>query len=233
MFRADVVDYAQDLVILSRGRAANALKWMWAVMLTRLPTQSLEKPQLPEECLESVELQELYSTIRTYVVHEDDLINQRTTWFTTLQNFTLVTFGLVYAKIFDTATGVVEHNYHLSNTYSHFKYFLFVLASFGFVVSLLQFLAVSAAQRSISALEKRWDTYCFRKPKGLLLPPMTGGGDRPATTWGHRLPKFLPWFCTIAWLSAMVYTLFLLPALPQGIAGIGGELTMDLRCMLT
>jgi hypothetical protein len=218
-FRAHVVNYAHYFVILSRNRAANALVWVRAVLLIRFPSDGLVELRLPEEDLSAVSLEQMYSIFRSYLTHEDDLINQRTTWFTTLQNFTLVTFGLVYAKIFDTATGTVEHNYHLSNFYSHVKDFLLLLAFFGFVVSLLQFLAVAAAQRSISALEERWRKYCCCKPIGLLLPPITGGGDIPATTWGHRLPRFLPWFCMLAWAGAMVYIGFLLPALPEGIAG--------------
>jgi hypothetical protein len=158
---------------------------------------------------DSVAPEHLYSILRDYICHEDDLINQRTTWFTTIQNFTLVTFGYVYAsKLEGTASLWSLSTPHVNSKYI---YFLCALAFFGIIISVLQLLAVWAAQRSIDAIQSHWERDTIKSHfEGLgtayviqlLLPVMTGGGSRIFTRHGHNLPLLLPVVCLIGWLGA-------------------------------
>jgi hypothetical protein len=158
----------------------------------------------------SVTPEQLYSILRDYICHEDDLIHQRTTWFTAIQNFTLVTFGYIYASKLE-GTPSFWNIYPPHNTHSQYIYFLCALALFGIIISLLQLLAVWAAQRSIDAIQSHWEGETIKShfeslgtayTIELLLPAMTGGGGKRFTRHGHNLPLFLPIVCLIGWLGA-------------------------------
>ena len=56
----------------------------------------------------------VYTAYRSYVVHEDDLVHQRTTWSIAIQTFAVATFGLIYQRQLDALVALSGPGSHLN-----------------------------------------------------------------------------------------------------------------------
>ena len=107
---------------------------------------------------------EMYKAHREYVVHEDDFVNQRTTWAITIESFVIAIFGLTYQKKMEglltfhglddkkTTSAAIKINQFVEL----FDQRLNMIAVFGFAVAVISGIAVYAAQRSIFGVNTAW-----------------------------------------------------------------------------
>jgi hypothetical protein len=116
---------------------------------------------------------QIYTVFRQYLIHEDDLINQRTTWSLNIQAFIIVAFGLAFQNSINVAHDrLSDHEYGI---------LILALATLDAGVSLICLISVRAAQiaiRGLCAKSREWDKTHPRSPG---YPPLTGGGEYWAT----------------------------------------------------
>ena len=147
----------------------------------------------------SFETIEIYKLYREKVVHEDTLVNFRTSWFIALQAF------LFSALAF--SIGRNDGQIPISST--------FMLSLLGLVVSGFTLASVWAANRAIDKTADKWkDGYKDPKndrelkkgvrdiidPMGLLPAIKGGGGDGRIALLGSLLSVGLPTIVAIYWL---------------------------------
>ena len=169
---------------------------------------------------------EIYSILRGYVVHEDNLVNQRTTWFLSLNSFLFASQALVVSSRGDD---LVHDEWQLS-------LFTVILALVGAVSSIVTFFAVSGAYASTKALKDLWvdkyeplskdfgaseqhraiDDYDFEDIKKTRfrndptrpLPYLKGGGGAYGNAVkGRYLAFVMPCMIGAAWLIILGATL--------------------------
>jgi hypothetical protein len=124
----------------------------------------------------------VYSAFRGYVVHEDDLVHQRTTWSIAIQTFAVATFGLIFQRTMEAiaALGGPTPPVDLLNLVAdRYRFILLLVAGFGLGVSLISGIAVYAAQKAISRLQRVWVEKHFNiDPICDKFPPLTGGAAK-------------------------------------------------------
>lgn len=155
----------------------------------------------------------LFEAHRGYIVHEDELVNQRTTWSITIQAFAIAIFGLTFQKKIEVVTAF----YGLSDKpiaitaqtaeklLDQFDQFMVMVSAFGLAVAAISGVAVYAAQRSIQIVEGRWRAECSGNHACRHFPPMTGGGSGASTALGHVFPLLLPVFLILFWSFVVGY----------------------------
>lgn len=155
----------------------------------------------------------LYTAHRDYIVHEDDLVNQRTTWAITIESFVIAIFGLAYQKkmegllaFFGLDEDKKSFSVEVMKTFDHvFDQFLIMIAVFGLIVAMISGVAVYAAQRAIKVLGEHWEAECSTTPLCGRFPPLTGGGNKLSTRLGHTFPLILPIFFVAFWLFTIIF----------------------------
>jgi hypothetical protein len=181
------------------------LKSDWIVRANNLPKASqlsstiFAMPEIPlsERWTENApfdELKELHKMYRDYMKHEDDLINQRSTWHLLLQGFLFTTLGVI-------GEWQLPKNGN-DPLYTERGFLVFVLAAVGATIAYLSFISIRAANRAIDTLHKKWDDIqgVFEHPAKNLLPEIAGGGGRNAKRDGKRPAMLIPVFIAIAWV---------------------------------
>ena len=149
----------------------------------------------------------IFSIFRSYIEHEDSLINQRMTWLLTLNSFIFASISLLIDNLFD------DNLFFSSPHISAVKYFVIGLAVIGGISSIFTFFSVSAAFNSIRAIKDIWiakyefpsfssndniyeltDTkvinnmICMQRyDRNVALPYIKGGGPRKKTTFYGKL----------------------------------------------
>ena len=155
---------------------------------------------------------DIYKVYRSYIEHEDGLINQRTTWFIWLHSFLIATYGVIFSAYLSS--------YNLSAPPG--PPFLFVLRVVGagllLTISVVGLFSSKAASASVSASCKAIDlleikgTEELRKrlPAGDWLPALTAGGSpkihKDGEGLGLRLPKALigTWVVSLTVPAALI-----------------------------
>lgn len=175
----------------------------------------------------------LYSIYRSYIEHENGLIDQRLTWNFSIQGLLFAAYAFAFQKtaelwtaLSDGTTTTPAGNATVALTPARLAYvlyslkdihiFLFVLAIMGALVSMVVMLSTKAASAALLALEERWHAIypeykiSVKKtdthgdiPPG--LPGLMGGGDYAAAHfWGFRAAQFLPVIFILAWVVLAV-----------------------------
>jgi hypothetical protein len=109
----------------------------------------------------------LYQAYRSYVEHEDELINQR------IQRLILSHGGLLSAAVLIITRWTTENRLM-------FTILIVVIAMAGIRLGYLQWKAIDAAFDAITWLIKGWNRCCEREPHRscqALLPGLVGGGE--------------------------------------------------------
>lgn|SRR5208282_1782123 len=102
------------------------------------------------------EVHELYKLYRTYLEHEDNLINYRCNWMYLIQSFLVATYGFTIQKKLEVL-GHIEKPLHdipefLQETLIQIDRFLYVISVVGIIVSCIGLPSVYAAISSIKSL---------------------------------------------------------------------------------
>ena len=146
----------------------------------------------------------VYELFRSHVVHEDDLIDQRTTWAVTIQGFAIAALG------FSVGSSGTNPKHQLTAL-------IITIATIGIGVALISYVSVRAAQLAIRGICEEWE---WRKRDRHLdlrdeaLPPFIGGGKAHATVLGHAMPLTLQTFFIAFWIVVIFYALFAAPEAP-------------------
>ncbi len=134
----------------------------------------------------SVKYRELYKILRAYVVHEDNLINNRLGWLLTSQGLLFSAYAFSLGK----------------ENISKLHIVIFIL---GISISIISFIIVSQAQMAIESLRKSWqDLENFSDKE--LFPQLTSGlkSNESRSSSDHLLSRsvlaiplafFIAWIC--------------------------------------
>ncbi len=150
-----------------------------------------EPATAPDQRKDLNRLKVLYDIYRDYMKHEDDLLNQRSTWHLLIQGFLFATLGVLGE--WQTATLHFER-----------ENLVYVLAGVGVAISLSVGISTEAANDAIEALCNRWTERIHQEfePEVLsLLPALAGGGHKNAKARGKLPARIIPVFIALAWLA--------------------------------
>ena len=176
----------------------------------------------------------LYETYRGYIIHEDDLINSRTTWLITIQSVLFGIFGFTCQKYLEVTANLINNarNLDFSKPEAAKNYLLaisrdkenilggaFQLVSFiiagtpflGIIVSVACVCSIKAAWDAMQSVKMAGDSHTdlFQQHK---LPGLTGGGDKDAPWRGLAIGLALPisigifWSFSFFWIFAFLQT---------------------------
>lgn len=175
----------------------------------------------PTQSVSETDGERAYDRFRDYVVHEDDLINQRTTWMITVQSFIVATFGFGVQKKLEVASGLATLRLFCSSekvdqlksipiATGQLDTLLYGLCLLGGVIAYFTLRSVNAAASAIEHLKADWDRAVrefLRSGRGdelKFLPGLTGGGSSLAASEGFQLPTWLPLIFVWGWVVAFL-----------------------------
>ena len=148
------------------------------------------------DCRDSFErLTTLYNIYRDYMKHEDDLLNQRTTWLLVIQGFLFATLGVLGEWVLQPGQdrlGIER------------QFLVYVLVVVGVVVASVAFLGITAASDAIDELRRKWELIRVHYQGWENLPEIAGGGDPTAHQRGKWPPRLIPAAIFIAWIGVLV-----------------------------
>jgi hypothetical protein len=150
----------------------------------------------------------MYTVFRQYLVHEDDLINQRTTWSITIQGFIIVAFGLSFQNRLNLNIANAAQIQSITKFDREYGMLILALATLGLGVSLICLVSVRAGQIAIRGLIKIWGQWHNAHPRSPGYPPLSGGGEYWATRLGHAAPIVLQSFFVLFWITVLMLQLF-------------------------
>ncbi len=137
-------------------------------------------------------LKDLYGIYRDYMKHEDDLINQRSTWHLLIQGFLFATFGVMGEWQLEAAGGYLHSERPL---------LVLILSGCGLLIALAALSSIIAANTAIQHLCSQWSNIKSRVSTDLsdAFPGLAGAGSDQAKRWGKLPAHLIPIFVAAAW----------------------------------
>ncbi len=156
----------------------------------------------------------IYRIYREYVVHEDDLINNRVGWFIQLHSFLIATYGIVVTAIITTFFAEHGPQIHAAWPQGFACLLLAGIAVVGLLSSLAAKQSIDAADQAIRTLRQSWLLVLGDRDRGKLLPGLTGGGNIGVAKLGARFHLRLPVALSVLWCVSFIFPVaFLVMAL--------------------
>jgi len=121
-------------------------------IFNKQPLHCCDFSAIPKEPASFSDIIAYYSCLRSYVEHEDGLINYRLTWSLTVHGFLFATFGLLAAKVVDLLVEIHKTPIDpvlVRFTFTGLSVFQFTIASFGAFVGYQSRRAIVAAHNAI------------------------------------------------------------------------------------
>ena len=158
-------------------------------------------------------VRDLYSIYRDYMKHEDDLINQRSTWHLLIQGFLFATFGVMGEWQPESGAGFLN---------GHRLFLIMVLASTGMAIAVVACVSVAAAYLAIRRLCKGWeDAKADSSVSNLrdVFPGIAGAGGDWIKRCGIAAATVTPVLLVAAWLTILAVAIHSVhnPTPPQGL----------------
>jgi hypothetical protein len=138
--------------------------------------------------LESISRIEYYQIVRSQIEHEDNLINQRLSWFVAAQAFLFS----AYAILLNAPSEVRLERFA---TQQKILFFLIPLVAIG--ASILIYITVVAAMLAMANLRRLLEGY-MKEEESALLPPVQG--YRQTLLLGQASPILMPFLFMISWI---------------------------------
>ena len=180
------------------------------------------------ETMKTEDVIELYEAYRSYVRHEDQLINFRTTWFITFQSVLFGIYGFtgqrlaeIQLKMLESAgtaqdtlarrlqivSDIIDGAAHGTTAFDgsvrFIRYVMVTTPIIGVAACILGFLSIRAASTAIAGIREKG-----RHHQGLFdqyhLPEITGGGIGRASRTGHVLGSYLPAIVALFWVFSLL-----------------------------
>lgn len=145
--------------------------------------------------LESISGIRYYEIIRSQIEHEDNLINQRLSWFVAAQAFLFS----AYAILLNAPPRVRLEGFARQQ---EILFFLIPLVAIG--VSILIYITVIAAMLATANLRRLLKTHMNEKASA-LLPPVQG--YRQTLLLGQASPLLIPLLFLISWIVLLINSL--------------------------
>lgn len=136
-------------------------------------------------------VRELFGTYRSYVEHEDGLVNQRSIWIYTIHGFLFAGYVLALQR----TEMLLGHKIVYS-----------ILAAAGAFTGIGGIISIRAANRSIDLLVGSWNE-CLERYGGSVydLPAgLTGGGAEKNVARGRLETYFFPGVLIAAWIALSI-----------------------------
>ena len=137
--------------------------------------------------LESISRIEYYQLIRSQIEHEDNLINQRLSWFVAAQAFLFS----AYAILLNAPSQVRLQRFA---TQQEILFSLIPLVAIG--ASILTYVTVIAAMLAMANLRRLLEGH-MKEEESALLPPVQG--YRQTLLLGQASPILMPFLFMISW----------------------------------
>jgi hypothetical protein len=144
---------------------------------------------------ESISGIQYYQIIRSQIEHEDNLINQRLSWFVAAQAFLFS----AYAILLNAPSQVRLQSFA---TQQEILFILIPLVAIG--VSILIYITVIAAMLATANLRRLLKTHMNEKDSA-LLPPVQG--HRQTLLLGQASPILIPFLFMISWIVLLIKSL--------------------------
>jgi hypothetical protein len=144
--------------------------------------------------VESISGIQYYQIIRSQLEHEDNLINQRLSWFVAAQAFLFS----AYAILLNAPSQVRLEGF---GTQQEILFFLIPLVAIG--MSILIYVTVIAAMLAMANLRRLLESHA--KEKEILLPPVQG--YRQTLLLGQASPILIPFLFMISWIVLLIESL--------------------------
>jgi len=138
-------------------------------------------------------LQALYNVYRDYMKHEDDLLNQRSTWHLLIQGFLFTTLGVI---------GEWQNPLGADRLYMERGFLVYVLAFAGAGIAVAAAISINAANNAIDALFNKWKNVLatYQGESKHLLPEIAGGGRAKARDKGKQPAVWIPRILVVVWI---------------------------------
>ena len=151
--------------------------------------------------LESISGIQYYQIIRSQIEHEDNLINQRLSWFVAAQAFLFS----AYAILLNAPSQVRLQGFARQQ---EILFYLIPLVAIG--VSILIYVTVIAAMLAMANLRRLLKSHAnelesHAKEKEILLPPVQG--YRQTLLLGQASPILIPFLFMISWIVLLIKSL--------------------------
>jgi hypothetical protein len=143
--------------------------------------------------LESISGIEYYRIIRSQIEHEDNLINQRLSWFVAAQAFLFS----AYAILLNAPSQVRLQRFA---TQQEILFFLIPVVAIG--MSILIYITVIAAMLAMANLRRLLESHVKEEE---LLPPVQG--YRQTLLLGQASPILMPFLFMITWIVLLIKSL--------------------------
>jgi hypothetical protein len=141
--------------------------------------------------LESISRIEYYQIIRSQIEHEDNLINQRLSWFVAAQAFLFS----AYAILLNAPSQVRLQRFATQEI----LFSLIPLVAIG--VSILIYITVVAAMLAMANLRRLLEGH-VKEEESALLPPVQG--YRQTLLLGQASPILMPFLFMISWIVLLI-----------------------------
>jgi hypothetical protein len=150
---------------------------------------------------ESISGIQYYEIIRSQIEHEDNLINQRLSWFVAAQAFLFS----AYAILLNAPSQVRLQGFARQQ---EILFYLIPLVAIG--VSILIYVTVIAAMLAMANLRRLLKSHAnelesHAKEKEILLPPVQG--YRQTLLLGQASPILIPFLFMISWIVLLIKSL--------------------------
>ena len=150
---------------------------------------------------ESISGIQYYQIIRAQIEHEDNLINQRLSWFVAAQAFLFS----AYAILLNAPSQVRLQGFARQQ---EILFYLIPLVAIG--VSILIYVTVIAAMLAMANLRRLLKSHAnelesHAKEKEILLPPVQG--YRQTLLLGQASPILIPFLFMISWIVLLIKSL--------------------------
>lgn len=142
--------------------------------------------------LESISRIEYYQIVRSQIEHEDNLINQRLSWFVGAQAFLFS----AYAILLNAPSQVRLQRFA---TQQEILFSLIPLVAIG--VSILIYITVVAAMLAMANLRRLLEGH-MKEEESALLPPVQG--YRQTLLLGQASPILMPFLFMISWIVLLI-----------------------------
>jgi hypothetical protein len=142
--------------------------------------------------LESISRIQYYQIIRSQIEHEDNLINQRLSWFVAAQAFLFS----AYAILLNAPSQVRLQRFA---TQQEILFSLIPLVAIG--VSILIYITVVAAMLAMANLRRLLEGH-MNEEESALLPPVQG--YRQTLLLGQASPILMPFLFLISWIVLLI-----------------------------
>jgi hypothetical protein len=142
--------------------------------------------------VESISEIQYYQLIRSQIEHEDNLINQRLSWFVASQAFLFS----AYAILLNAPSRVRLQSFA---TQQNILFSLIPVVAIG--MSILIYITVIAALLAMANLRRLLESH-MKEEKSALLPPVQG--YRQTLLLGQASPVLIPFLFMISWIVLLI-----------------------------